>query len=232
MVEKSQVDEYCPELDLEDGEAQRQLSTHPRGIYNRRQAEMRAVSRDRIARKTFVTSDQHLGHYKIIEYCSRPFETLDEMNETLIQNWNNTIRNSDKVYFLGDLAFGKAHTTDYWLDQLNGEILFFRGNHDTSPNIDFFTSGKVTLGGVNFYLVHDPLAVDYGWKGWILHGHHHNNHPYDYPYIHSENKTINVSVELTEYKPVNVSTILSDISSHKNYASVGNLMNASFLGTY
>ena len=233
MVEKSEINEYCPELDMGDEEEQnKELSKHPRGIHVRRNAAMRAINRDRHAKRSFVISDTHLGHYNIIGYCDRPFETLEEMNETLIQNWNDAIKNNDTVYFLGDLAFGKAHTTDYWLDQLNGNILCFRGNHDTSPNIEFINSAKITLGGMNFYMTHDPMTVDYGWKGWILHGHHHNNHPYDYPYIHYENKTINVSVELTDYKPINVRDLLLDIASHKNYSVVGTVMNTVFVGTY
>ena len=64
--------------------------------------------------KTFITSDLHLDHTNIIKYCKRPFLDTEEMNQTLINNWNNTISKRDTVYFLGDLAFGKgSKTTDY-----------------------------------------------------------------------------------------------------------------------
>ena len=113
MVKKSEINEYCPELDMGDEEEQnKELSKHPRGIHVRRNAAMRAINRDRHAKRSFVISDTHLGHYNIIGYCDRPFETLEEMNETLIQNWNDAIKNNDTVYFLGDLAFGKAHTEE------------------------------------------------------------------------------------------------------------------------
>jgi calcineurin-like phosphoesterase family protein len=167
------------------------------------------------SRNTFVTSDQHLGHYNIIKYCNRPFETLDEMNETLIANWNNTIKPNDTVFFLGDLAFGKNSKTDHWINQLNGNIIFFRGNHDASSKIQFFTSAIVTFGEIPFYLTHDPYNVPDTWRGWIIHGHHHNNIPDRYPFIHHRLKTVNVSVELTRYAPVNINTILKLINPNR-----------------
>jgi hypothetical protein len=36
---------------------------------------------------TFFTSDQHLGHRNIIRLCSRPFASIEEMDETLISRW-------------------------------------------------------------------------------------------------------------------------------------------------
>jgi len=71
--------------------------------------------------KIFFTGDLHLDHANIIKYCKRPFSDVEEMNRTLISNWNNTIGKKDTVYFLGDLAFGRgSRTTDYWLEKLNG----------------------------------------------------------------------------------------------------------------
>ena len=58
------------------------------------------------------------------------------MNNVLLNNWNNTIKDEDTVYFLGDLAFGtSSRPTDYWLKQLKGKIIFIKGNHDKSKNI-------------------------------------------------------------------------------------------------
>lgn len=165
--------------------------------------------------KTFITSDQHLGHYNIIKYCNRPFETLDEMNDTLIDNWNSEVSAEDNVFFLGDLAFGKHSKTDDWINELNGNIIFFRGNHDVSREIQFFSSAIVTFEGIPFYLTHDPDGVPSTWRGWIIHGHHHNNIPDRYPFIHYKYKTVNVSVELTNYKPVNVTAILEMINKNR-----------------
>ena len=55
---------------------------------------------------TFFTSDHHFGHAKIIEYCKRPFSSVEEMNQVMIDRWNEVVGPDDHVYHLGDFAFG------------------------------------------------------------------------------------------------------------------------------
>ena len=55
----------------------------------------------------FFTSDTHFNHSNVIQYCNRPFSSLDEMNAKLIENWNERVNENDIVYHLGDFAMGK-----------------------------------------------------------------------------------------------------------------------------
>ena len=55
----------------------------------------------------FFTSDTHFGHTNIIKYCKRPFNSLEEHDETLIKNWNNKVGENDIIFHLGDFAFGR-----------------------------------------------------------------------------------------------------------------------------
>lgn len=41
--------------------------------------------------KVYFTSDTHFNHANIIGFCSRPFKNVNEMNETLIANWNRVV---------------------------------------------------------------------------------------------------------------------------------------------
>lgn len=152
----------------------------------------------------YLTSDLHLNHANIIKYCNRPFANVEEMNESLISKWNKTIKKDDIVLFLGDLALTKGKKdTDYWLSQLNGVILFFKGNHDKKSKTKvLFTTGTFTHQGVDFFITHDPANKPKDWTGWTLSGHHHNNWPLEFPLINPITKTINVSTELTGYMPI------------------------------
>ena len=53
----------------------------------------------------FVTSDLHFGHKNIIKYENRPFKDVEEMDQKLIENWNNKVGKDDTVYILGDFSW-------------------------------------------------------------------------------------------------------------------------------
>jgi len=70
----------------------------------------------------FVTADQHFNHENIIQFCQRPFKNVDEMNETMIMNWNSKVREDDVVYCLGDMVWqGDGREI---LDKLCGHIIY------------------------------------------------------------------------------------------------------------
>ena len=79
---------------------------------------------------TFFTSDLHLGHQNIITYTNRPFSSVEEMNEGLINNWNGVVSNDDDVYILGDLCMGKINETLPLVELLKGNKKLIPGNHD------------------------------------------------------------------------------------------------------
>jgi calcineurin-like phosphoesterase family protein len=79
---------------------------------------------------TFFTSDIHFGHSRIIQYCNRPFATVEEMDEAIISNWNETVQQYDHIYILGDVSFSNAERTNSILQRLNGIKILIYGNHD------------------------------------------------------------------------------------------------------
>lgn len=162
--------------------------------------------------KIFITSDLHLDHTNIIKYCKRPFINTEAMNTTLVDNWNNTISKKDTVYFLGDLAYGRgSKSTDDWLKQLNGKIIFIKGNHDQSDKIKFHEIYTLEYSGYRFFLSHEPEQVPKDWDGWAICGHHHNNRSEEYPFIDKKNKRINISTELTKFRPVDIDDLIKKI---------------------
>ncbi|MBT5022172.1 hypothetical protein HOK51_03420 [Candidatus Woesearchaeota archaeon] len=160
--------------------------------------------------KIFLAADLHIDHKNIIKYCHRPFRSVQQMNNRLVSNWNRTVRKNDVVYFLGDLAYGRSsRSTDYWYRKLNGRKIFIKGNHDRSRRIKMHKKKVLKYKGFNFLLVHSPQQAKY-WKGWVIHGHKHNNNK-RYPLINKRSKLINVSCELTKYRPINIDVLMRKI---------------------
>lgn len=186
-------------------------------------------------RKTiYLIGDTHFDHQNIIEYCNRPFRDAQEMNEAMIKNWNDTVKEGDIVYFLGDWAFGKgSRPAKYWMDRVQGHIKAIRGSHDPDDkSLKMLEFAELSYKGTKFLLIHSPDPDDpkltikqksklEGWHGWIIHGHKHNNDLKAYPFINGEHKTINVSVEILDYQPLSIDKLLSlNIDSIKRMTDV------------
>lgn len=77
----------------------------------------------------FFVSDTHFFHKNIIDFCNRPFSSVEEMNEAIINNWNNVVSPNDYVFHLGDFCFGGSPAWDKCLDSLNGRKFLVLGNH-------------------------------------------------------------------------------------------------------
>jgi calcineurin-like phosphoesterase family protein len=150
----------------------------------------------------FFISDHHFGHHNIIKHAQRPFTTTEEMNDTMIRNWNERVKTKDTVFHLGDLTLNS--NAQVYLEQLNGHIriLTLEWHHDKAwlkkqknkPALKSKSGLEVTLLPplvllkVNAFridkfalpisLSHYPLAE---WEashhgGWQLHGHSHGNY--------------------------------------------------------
>lgn len=133
--------------------------------------------------KIFFTSDLHFFHANVIQFCNRPFGSVEHMNESLINNWNKVVGNDDHVYVLGDVSFGKVPETCGVLSQLKGVKHLITGNHDRIGRCeklkwsDYFVDQHDYLrlkspDGYKFVLCHFPFR---SWeRGYInLHGHIH-----------------------------------------------------------
>jgi calcineurin-like phosphoesterase family protein len=82
------------------------------------------------ARQTWFTADLHLGHEKIIELCDRPFATVDEMNTTIIEKWNERVDPGDTVWVLGDFATRQIKDALPLAACLHGRKILVAGDHD------------------------------------------------------------------------------------------------------
>lgn len=141
---------------------------------------------------TFFVSDTHFGHRNIIKLTlerpwitPRPWSSTLEMDEALIEAWNDVVKPGDQVYHLGDFSFhNPSYTVSDILSRLQGDIHLVVGNHDKRnlKNPDFVSSFKsvrdlrsVKVGDQRIILCHFPLLEwDQAHRGvFHLHGHVH-----------------------------------------------------------
>lgn len=79
--------------------------------------------------KVFFTADTHFGSERTLTLSRRPFKTVEEMDETLINNWNSVVGKDDIVWHLGD--FGNYDV----VKRLNGKINLIWGNYELNEFI-------------------------------------------------------------------------------------------------
>lgn len=81
----------------------------------------------------FFTSDNHFFHKSILKFCPDKrgnAQSVDEMNEKMIEVWNEQVKPTSTVYCLGDFSFGTTEETHELIKRLNGRINLILGNHD------------------------------------------------------------------------------------------------------
>jgi calcineurin-like phosphoesterase family protein len=158
--------------------------------------------------KWFI-SDTHFSHANVIRYAGRPFQSIIEMNEKLIENWNALVAPEDMVFFLGDFGFGSTGFLKSLCARLLGNKICIRGNHDGTPkkmhNIGFslvIESAFIKIGRHSVELVHIPSQeVPLHFQ---LHGHVHEKRPNKL-----KDRQLNLSVEVWDYRPVPEKTIVA-----------------------
>lgn len=172
----------------------------------------------------YFTSDTHFNHDREFVYGPRGFESIQEMNEALIKNWNETVGPEDDIYVLGDFFLG----TDYdfineTLDKLNGRIHLVVGNHDTPSKITWYTSWnniveiadalRIRYKKREFFLCHYPVltaSLEQDPKRAVINlfGHTHSKDKFyeDRPYMY------NVAADAHDNRPVSIDEIMVDFN--------------------
>lgn len=85
----------------------------------------------------FFCFDPHFNHAKLLEYGLDIFyKDVDDMNETIINNWNSVVPKDGVVFVLGDFALCSKTKIHEFLSRLNGTIYFIFGNHDDKKHFD------------------------------------------------------------------------------------------------
>lgn len=159
----------------------------------------------------FFTSDLHLGHRAVLDICSRPFHSVDDMNAELIANINERVGTGDTFWVLGDVSYRINHEeAETLLHQINcNDLRLVCGNHDKDwSEIGLFTEvcdyKELKLDGRRVCLMHYPIA---SWNGMHrgsvhLHGHSHNACAYNLSNVADGRLLWDVGVDANDYAPI------------------------------
>lgn len=166
-----------------------------------------------MTQRYWFTSDTHFGHGNIITYSKRPFKTVEEMDEELINRWNERVGKGDLIFHLGDFLFkGGRERMEEILSRLNGQIHLVKGNHDR--DVDRYKNKFVWIkdlaevkvpddeaeeGKQRIILCHYAMRV---WKNshhgsWHLYGHSHGSLRED-----MNSRSFDIGVDMNGYAPV------------------------------
>lgn len=172
-------------------------------------------------RKIFFTGCLHFGHSKIIGYCNRPFNTLQEMDDELIHNWNITINKNDIIYVLGDFAW--KHW-DKYANRLKGIKYLIKGNHDKRSNKFYiescgFNSVSMLL---NIRINKQPITLCHyamrvwdksHFNAWHLYSHSHGR-------LRPMGKSYDIGVDNNSFFPISfekIEEIMNNLPNNPNF---------------
>ena len=123
----------------------------------------------------FYISDWHYNHKNCLAFDNRPFTSIEQMNEALVERWNNVVKPGDTVYVLGDMFWCDSEMAISVLDSLSGRIFLTKKFTDKFVKVAEYM--EIKDNGRNVVLSHYPIPCFknhfYGW--YHLYGHVHNS---------------------------------------------------------
>lgn len=168
----------------------------------------------------YITSDQHFNHKNILRYQAktRPFDSIEEMNEGLIERHNELVKPTDHVYYLGDFAFAGKQKTEETLQRLNGRKFYIFGNHDKvmkkmDHHFDWMKYYHETkIDGNSVVMFHFPI---FSWNkimhgSYHFYGHSHGQIPHMY-----HGKSMDIGVDTNNCYPYNIREIFKEFEKAK-----------------
>lgn len=169
--------------------------------------------------KCYVIADTHFGHRNIIKWRDE-FETVEEHDNHIIEQWNKTVRKRDTVFVLGDVAFDKEALSKF--KQLNGRKVLVAGNHDDfniKDYVEYFDDVRGAIKRNGVWLTHIPIH-DIGARDCLnIHGHLHR----DSIKVEAGEKIthVNVCCEMVEYTPVELDELIATVNMYNEASDVG-----------
>ena len=95
--------------------------------------------------RIFFTSDLWLGRNNAIDLFNRPFANVNEMDKTIIENWNTTVGDDDLVFVLGNIAYDAPKIQNTLSDLRGTKILMLSELDKMSLRVDDAYLDEITM---------------------------------------------------------------------------------------
>lgn len=158
----------------------------------------------------WISSDHHLGEDRF-DLMGRPFKTVDEHNNTIIDRHNELVAADDLVYFNGDVLYQKGDIGKNLplIGKMNGKKILIRGNHDVPITDEQFApyfeqivkegdGVELDVEGIPCYITHYPTRSVKDRFNLVAH-------------IHAAWKfqlnMMNVGVDVNHFYPLNMNRV-------------------------
>lgn len=168
--------------------------------------------------EVFMIGDTHFCHSNIIKYCDRPFNSTEEMNEKLIENWNKVVGKQDRVFMMGDFALcGKEKIIEFG-NRLKGRKTLILGNHEGASLKTYYEAGFEMISKYPilfeefFILSHMPQYIQEKGVYANIFAHVHTNPMYK----SVSSRSFCTSVERINYTPISFEIIKKQMEDYKD----------------
>lgn len=177
----------------------------------------------------FYISDTHFAHDMIIGLCDRPFSSVAEMDEKMVDAWNDVVGQNDIVYHLGDFCFGSPDYAAHIFHQLRGRKILILGNHD----VDRKGHALKHLAALPWEIPPTPVlsTTDEGkhlflshyahrqWPGSNRGSFHFYGHSHGQLYQHGPSRDVGVDLSDVHFQPRTFKHLTANISDLPAYHS-------------
>jgi len=156
---------------------------------------------------SLLMSTSHYGHQNktsgvgIIQYCHRPFSSIEEMDDDLMRRHNEAVSPQDTTVHIGDFSYYNKQETGKIIKKLNGDHIFLEGDHDRWLS----SARQVWKKKIEDYFIVCCHWSMFSWPrahygSWCLYGHHHGR-------LQGPGKSMDVGVDTNNYFPYSLNEI-------------------------
>ena len=173
----------------------------------------------------WITSDWHFNHNKDFIYKARGFQSIEEMNQAIIERYNDAVKDNDTVYVLGDCILGELESGLRCIKQLRGNKYLAYGNHCTDARMKAFAANhffkeiqmgyRIKASKITFVATHYPTITANGNDNRVLglYGHTHQQTNFFSDESGIRTYMYHVGVDSHDCTPVNLEELVAEIKS-------------------